>query len=260
MKSTKALERAVSILVLFALLFTSLNISAVSAQGGGNPVVTDDGAPSVNVKFGKLDPAATVRVIVQLKDASAATYKGGVKGFSPTSLAVTKAEKLNFASPDLQAYTDYLVSKQEAFKAELVKAVPGASVERQYQVVLNGLTVSTKAGSLDAIAKIDGVKSISIEKEYTLQMDKSLSLIGLTDGIPGSGTETDLGLWDTLGGHANAGAGVLVADIDSGITPSNPCFDGTGYVACVDVALYRLADSRHARRGQADLLRLRGWH
>ena len=37
--------------------------------------------------------------------------------------------------------------------------------------------------------------------------------------------------WTAVGGAANAGAGVKVAVIDSGIDASHPCFDDTGYAA-----------------------------
>ena len=40
---------------------------------------------------------------------------------------------------------------------------------------------------------------------------------------------TDSGLWAAVGGHANAGKGIKVADIDSGITLTNPCFAPAGF-------------------------------
>ena len=76
-------------------------------------------------------------------------------------------------------------------------------------------------------------------------MDSSIPLIGLGGGTLG-GAWTDSGLWQAVGGHALAGAGIKVADIDSGIAFDNPCFDPTGYTypagfPKVDLGFERLA-------------------
>lgn len=209
--------------VLLAMLFSSFGMSVASAGGPG----TTDGetaAPSVS----RLDADKSMRFIVQLKDAPLAQYKGGIRGIRATSPTVTGADKLDVTSADAQAYVDYLVRQQETLKSEVLRSVPGAVIDRQYQVVVNGISVRATGKDFKALAKLPGVVSVTPEKEYTVQMDASLPLVGLGAGTLDD-TWVDAGLWETLGGHANAGAGMKIADIDSGITPDNPCFDGTDY-------------------------------
>jgi len=174
------------------------------------------------------DPNKIVRVIVRLTDAPLATYAGGVKGYRATSPKAIGAKKMDLNSAESVSYEQYLRGKQAEFISQLSQALPNAVVERSYQIVLNGLTVKIRYGDLLQLRKLDGLVGMYLEKEYTLQMDASLPLIGLGSGAIG-GSWTDAGLWQSVGGHANAGKGLKIADIDSGITPGNPCFDPTGY-------------------------------
>jgi len=66
-------------------------------------------------------------------------------------------------------------------------------------------------------------------------------LIGLGSGSL-DGVWTDSGLWAAVGGHVNAGAGIKIADIDSGLDFSNPCFDPTGYTYPAGYPRYDNAD------------------
>jgi subtilisin family serine protease len=236
MKSTKFVERAISMVAVLAMLFASFGTvsAAPPVQSGGPGYETD--APTGTVPFSveqfkkDFDPNKITRVIVQLNDAGLASYKGGIKGYAATSPAATGESKLNVASVRSQTYLRYLAKKQVAFTQKLATALPEATVELSYRVALNGLVVKGKLSDLmTKIAKMDGVKAVTPEKEYQMQMDSTIPLIGLGSGVVGDPAWVDAGLWDAVGGHANAGAGMKIADIDSGITPDHPCFDGAGY-------------------------------
>ncbi|MBC8263746.1 MAG: hypothetical protein H8E47_06450, partial [Anaerolineales bacterium] len=58
------------------------------------------------------------RFIIQLEDAPLATYTGGVKGYAPTAIQATGANRLDVNASASRAYIGYLQGKQEAFKAE----------------------------------------------------------------------------------------------------------------------------------------------
>jgi len=236
MKSTKFVERAITMIAVLAMLFASFGtVSAAPAPQSGGPGYETD-APTGSTPFSveqakkNFDLDKVTRVIVQLKDPALASYKGGIPGYAATSPAATGEKKLNVSSTRSQAYVRYLAQKQAAFTQKLAAAMPEATVERSYRVALNGLVVKGKLRDLvDKISKIDGVKAVTPEKEYSVNMDSTIPLIGLGTGVVGDPAWVDAGLWDAVGGHENAGAGMKVADIDSGITPDHPCFDGAGY-------------------------------
>jgi len=223
------------VIVVLSMLATSVAALPVSSpalqfgRGGGNPVAADaqqaaGGKPAKS----EIDPNKAVRVIVQLEDAPLATYAGGVAGLEATSPSAT-GKKLDVNSEAGIKYAAYLAAKQSAFREQLFAVSPTATVDHQYRVVFNGLSVRTRAGDVDAIRALPGVLAVTPEREYKLEMDASLPLIGLGSGSLGEASWVDSGLWTAVGGHANAGIGLKVADIDSGITPEHPCFSGTGY-------------------------------
>lgn len=226
------LSLAIHVVTLLALLLSLLGATAVSANPA--PAVTDEaattrGSTNPRSELVKLDAKQNVRVIIQLVDPPLASYTGGKAGLSATSPSSTGATRLNVASPASVAYLSYLAGKQAALRADLAKVAPGARVDYAYQVVFNGVAAKVQAGQIAAIRKIAGVKSVTVEREYTLDMDASLSLIGAGSGVVGGPDWVDAGLWATVGGHDKAGQGLKIADIDSGINYKNPCFDPTGY-------------------------------
>jgi minor extracellular serine protease Vpr len=172
--------------------------------------------------------APLTRRIVQLKDAPLATYTGGA-GLSGTANSVTGAAKLDVNSKPSQAYIAYLTGKQTVFKAELAKVAPDAQVQYSYQVTFNGLAVALKTGQIEKVSSLPGVAAVTLEQEHKVDMDASLPLIGAGTGTVGGPDWVDSGLWAALGGHANAGTGLKIADIDTGISYKNPCFDPAGF-------------------------------
>jgi subtilisin family serine protease len=238
MAQRRTIEHLIAVVAIFSMLLTAAQVtpafaSSVPQGKGGNPVNTTD-APSTaaNTTLSKpnLDLNKVVRVIVQLKDPPLSSYRGGVNNLRPTSPQVNNATRLQVDSLGSIAYTQYLVSQQTTTQNAILAALPAARVERSYQVVLNGFTVSNvRVGDIAKIQALSGVTAVTVEKEYQQEMDSSFPLIGLGTGTLGGPDWVDSGLWQTLGGHANAGKGMKIADIDSGITLSNPCFDPTGF-------------------------------
>lgn len=223
------------------------DIAFVPAAGGPgarrNAVVAGD-APSPPARYEQpvIDPDKIVRAIVQLEDPPLASYQGGISGLRATSPVATGLGKLNVNSAESQAYVGYLAGKRAAFRSELARALPNAQVQYEYEVVLNGLAVKARWGDLDAMGRLPGVKAVELEREYRPQMDASLALIGLGSGTVGEAW-TDSGLWAAVGGHANAGAGIKIADIDSGLDFSHPCFDPAGYTYPAGYPKYDNADN-----------------
>lgn len=196
----------------------------------GGPVKADaPSKPSRQADIPAVDFNKPLRVIVQLADPPLASYTGGITNLAATSPLRTGAPRLDVDSAPSRAYLSYLAQQQAAFRSELTKAAPSAKVDYTYQVALNGLAVKTTLGQMPAIQKLPGVKAVTVEREYKLNMDASIPLIGLGSGQLGYPGWVDAGLWDVVGGHQNAGTGLKVADVDTGLDFSHACFNPAGY-------------------------------
>ena len=225
------LRKIFSIFSLLALVFSNIGINKAYASNQLQTSLT----PGVhtgnqeNLLPDGSDPDKPVRAIVQFIDPSLASYRGSHPGLSATSPRVTGAKKLDTQSPASRAYLQYLHNEQEKFNQAVNSILPGTQIERSFQLALNGVVVKTTAGNLNKLRGLPGVKSVTTEKKFKPTMDAVIPLIGLGTGPVGEPTWVDNGLWAALGGHDLAGEGIKIADIDTGISPDHPCFDGTGY-------------------------------
>ncbi|MBK8902721.1 MAG: S8 family serine peptidase [Anaerolineaceae bacterium] len=108
-----------------------------------------------------------------------------------------------------------IITVDEAVDAGTLKDTLSAfgQVTYEYDTVFNGLAVSRVSGaSLDAITGIAGVTGIYLDQEMELNTDAGPQWIGAPT------------VWNALGGQENAGEGVIVGILDSGIWPENPSF------------------------------------
>ncbi|WP_289156386.1 S8 family serine peptidase [uncultured Pseudoalteromonas sp.] len=158
------------------------------------------------------------RYIIQLEDEPLATYKGGIAGLEATSAAVTGDNKVNLSSAPALKYSSYLKAKQKSV-AQVAASVSGGSVSHSFSTLFNGIVVEGEQGQREKLAKLAGVKKVFLDTEYHTLMDASIDVI--------RGVEA----WQALGGQSEAGKGVKVAIIDSGIRPENPMFSDVGFAA-----------------------------
>jgi len=139
-----------SMLVVLSMVFTPY--TALATEGG--PEVTDGDQPTL---------APADRWIVQLTAPALAQYTGGIAGLTPTAISVTGANRLNVNTPVAQAYVAYLKAAQAEVAQAIQKAVPGAVVERDYQVVFNGMAIKLPQADEQAqvkLFKVPGIKQI----------------------------------------------------------------------------------------------------
>ncbi|HEY1151307.1 MAG TPA: S8 family peptidase [Pseudoduganella sp.] len=154
--------------------------------------------------------------IVQLADAPAASYSGGVNGMIATRPA--PGQRLNPQSQPVQLYTDYLRQRQASVKS-LVSSAP---VLHEYTVVLNGFSAMLTDDEVRQLKASGTVADITADEPRQLQTSFTPTFLGLDK--PG-------GLWSQLGGVEKAGEGIVVGIIDSGVWPENP-----GYADRVDAS------------------------
>src|SRR5829696_213788 len=190
------------VLALVALMALGSPVAA------GSPPASRDANASTKV-FEKTS------AIVVFKALPLATYDGRVKGYDKAR--PTAGKKLNPNSAAAKKYLGYLKTQHSAYATWLRANAPGARITSNLYVTLNAVAVKLNGHSL---AKLKSTSAVSVA-EYTTLYRQTLSE---SHKIINAG-----GAWSEAGGRANAGKGIKIGIIDSGIDASHPFFDPTGF-------------------------------
>jgi len=206
----------VSIAGAFLLSIALLPILGSPAQAAPEPPSTGVDSP-------------TGRWIVQLAEPSVVSHARAIQPADAADQATDQAAtKVDPDAPDSTAYAGHLRAAQADFGSRLRQAVPGAQVERDFHVVFNGLAVKMSKAGAAKVRALPGVRAVTPDVAHSADMFSTPAQIGAP------------ALWQALGGQQDAGKGVKVAIVDSGIFVrrnadgsygGNPCFDDTGYKA-----------------------------
>ena len=191
---------------LAAVATTGLVASAVV-------VGTAAGAVAAPVKPGGAVTQTTFepgRYVVTLTDSAVATYDGGITGYQATT--PDPGDQLNARKAPAQSYSDYLETKQKD-----VAAAVGADIDYSYTMALNGFAADLTSAQAAQLASSRDVLAITPDELKHVTATPSTEFLGL---------EGDGGVWAAVGGADQAGAGVVVGVLDTGIAPENPAFAG----------------------------------
>ncbi len=162
--------------------------------------------------------------ILIFKEPPLARYEGGVRGLAATSLRVApqnrREGKLNLESPASANYLSYLEARQNVVVQKLRQRVPGAEWAHAYRIVLNGLAALIPEDRVEEVARWPEVARLAPIRLNQLfagpvtpaPLDVSNPLMG----VPA--------LWEAVGGAENAGRGLKIGIIDSGVDFSHPMF------------------------------------
>ena len=148
----------------------------------------------------------TAIYIVKLKDAGAASYKGGTTGFAATK--PSSGERLDRNSGAVEAYAKQLELTHDRILAEI-----GAQNSKVYsfRYALNGFAAKLTAAQVSELARNRAVEGIWPDRQFHLATNNSSIFLGLEDQQ--GGLRADLKL---------RGEGIVVGIIDSGIAPNHP--------------------------------------
>jgi len=152
----------------------------------------------------------TSSALVQLNGDPLSTY---------TRTKPAHGKKIDFNSNTVRSYRAQLAALRNDYKAWLRANVPQAKVTGEFDVSLNAVAVQLNGATLTQIAAAPQVRHAEYQGLYRPidANDPDLNLISAIQA------------WAQAGGAANAGRGVKVAIVDTGIEISHPCFSDAGY-------------------------------
>jgi subtilisin family serine protease len=159
-----------------------------------------------------------------------------LKGAPLSTYAKTKppqGKKIDFNSSTVKSYRAQLASLRNSFKSWLQANAPAANLSGGYDISLNAVSVNLNGVSLSTIKSCSLVSDAQYENLYYPNVeDPDLNLIQAIDA------------WQAAGGAANAGEGVKVAIIDTGIDIHHPCFDDAGYPNHTQLGDHRFTNNK----------------
>lgn len=130
-------------------------------------------------------------------------------------------KKIDFKASTTKSYRAQLSALRNDFKAWLRANAPKAKVTGEFDISLNAVAVQLNGESLTTIARAPQARQVEYQGLYYPSEDNDPDLAIISAAAA----------WSAGGGAANAGAGVKVAIVDTGIDVTHPCFDDTGYSA-----------------------------
>lgn len=220
-----------SILTLLSVFALAIAVLAPVGAAGAAEITTD----TLTVPQAEVDAIKTAKVqtyIVQMLGAPVVAYEGDVKGIPATKPRPGK--KIDPNSAKVTKYVDHLKRTQD----ELLASV-GASAVYNYVYTYNGFAAELDGVQASAIANNPEVISIVVNEVRQPDTSTTPTFLGL---------DADGGAWDQLGGVGNAGEGVIVGIIDTGIWPENPSFSD------------RTGTNPNGKEGKLDYKQIPGWH
>jgi minor extracellular serine protease Vpr len=199
--------------ILFSIALSTAVLGAAN-NGGGNST-GGSAAVQPNPNAGAFNRAPTVdetSVIVQLRSEPLSTYP---------ATRPPPGRKIDFSSNAVRSYRVQLAAERNDFKRWLQSNARNAKITSQYDVSLNAVVVQLNGTPKATIEHAPQATRVEYQGIYYLtqceEPDHDLALIHAIDA------------WNVDGGPANAGDGVKVAVIDSGIDITHPCFSDVGY-------------------------------
>jgi len=147
--------------------------------------------------------------LVTFGDTPLAAYAGDVDGYAATS--PEPGERFDDDRSEVELYRDRLRRRQDRILAE----VGSPEVVYRYTTVVSGVAVRLSSDQVRDLRSLAGVRAVERDTRAHLDDTGAAELLDL----PGA-----RGAWARTGGTEQAGRGVVIGVVDSGLWPDNPSF------------------------------------
>ena len=144
------------------------------------------------------------------------------------------SEKVNLRSAAVRNERAALARERNAFRSWLRSHAPAAKITKEFDLAVNAVGVELNGTSIATLRSAPGVTFVELQGTFepVAHEDPDLKLVHANQA------------WTKVGGAANAGRGVKVAIIDSGIDVTHPCFADNGYPATAQVGDPELTNNK----------------
>lgn len=187
------------------LVFSSIGLSVIALGVGGSATTR----PNANADA--FNPGPDVdrsSAIVQLKGDSISVH---------SATKPVAGRKIDFSSNTVRSVRAQLAAGQNEFARWLRANASRARITSHYDISLNAVAVQLNGTPLATIAAAPMVQQVEYNALYHPNLSQSYQIINAS------------GAWGEAGGRANAGAGIKIGDIDTGIDNLHPFFNPTGF-------------------------------
>ena len=159
-----------------------------------------------------------LRLIIELPDPSIAEYmQSAQRKMSPQRLADSGAiERLDLQSGEALAHRENLIRSQGAMIKRL-SALEGVEILGSVDTVMNAVMVRAPVSQYGRIRSMSGIKKIYFSRLRKMLLDTSAAIVNAQD------------LWTRVAGKEQAGKGIKIGIIDTGIDIGNPMFSGSSF-------------------------------
>lgn len=186
------------LVTFFVILFLAVTSS--------NPVSAQD-APVLEAT--PLVESANGVYLVQMVDEPVIAYTGTISSYKAT--APEAGAKIDPLSSQVTSYVSYLVGKHD----KALKKAGGGQKLYDYVYTYNGFAAKLTATQAKKLSTLKNVKIVTPDELQTMDTSSTPAFLGLN--APG-------GLWELAGGVKNAGEGIIIGMVDSGIWPESLSF------------------------------------
>ncbi|CAN5467459.1 S8 family serine peptidase [soil metagenome] len=207
----KQSQKLLSIFVVMGLLIASLSQIIVAQD-------TSEGATApqpehVFIPFISNSEANNSQVEEDVDSSGVLTVtEGSISPLSSESTDKATIAAANAAGAGTLHPISLIVTFDSSINVEKLEAVPNGKIVHRYTHVFNGISAITPSDNIAAIAGMNGVTGVYLDKVEHPDTDASPTFIGAPT------------VWKALGGQKSAGEGVIVGVIDTGVWPEHPSF------------------------------------
>ncbi len=164
----------------------------------------------------RLKGSAPVLVMIKLDYDAVASYTGTVRGLEATSPSLT-AKALSADTAAVRGYESYVADQESTITRRMETAAPGLDVGRSFRTVYGGVSARVPGNQIPALLDVPGVVAVQRDTLRQALTDSSTEFIN----APAAYNQLP-------GGRRDAGKGIILANIDTGVWPEHPSLADLG--------------------------------